>query len=562
MNSAREQVFDTLVNQGFQRDSSFTAGDRYTGKISVGERVVSIAVEVLNWDFIVPPKIQLTKKKSELPDLVVNVERGDYLCFADPDTFLLDRYNPGGEILKCIEQAKKVLARSVEGNAEDDLVREFPVYWGGEVVLSDIDFDSQKQLRLSRFQDDNAQCMGRLLTNVASTDKFFSDVFHSRGWTKKPFDAKIIHLRQNLTLPPSAKRIRKLSGLIEWLELLDKNASDEFISVMGSFGGQTPIIIISAANAVIGVGLQSPKAYRDKQEFRVRSGAMSRALLAASKSVDVTRYSLVQANSDATVRRNLVQTGDLLGKRICIIGCGTIGSHLAKFAVQSGAGGGGGELVLLDTQDHLPQNIGRHLLGYEFLGQKKAESTRDYLKSSYPGREIKAFSVEGVTFVEKSNGLDLIVDATGEEAVSRALNERARGIESATKTLPPVLYVYLFGNGAAAQALFAGDEGKACFKCLEVGFGGLRKYMPMRNEAIEPDLIPATCSDGAYIPYSVGSSVIAAGLALEMMLEWASSRERKYLRTRLIDTDPARTKYVKDVSPIKSEGCPCCSWSV
>ena len=71
-------------------------------------------------------------------------------------------------------------------------------------------------------------------------------------------------------------------------------------------------------------------------------------------------------------QRNVPDMQTLSGKRLVIIGCGTIGGYLAEMLVKAGAGTAGGQLTLVDFDSLYPQNIGRHRLGFPNLFSNKA----------------------------------------------------------------------------------------------------------------------------------------------------------------------------------------------
>jgi len=89
---------------------------------------------------------------------------------------------------------------------------------------------------------------------------------------------------------------------------------------------------------------------------------------------------------------------NLSGKKITLVGCGTIGSHLAKMLAQSGAGyGDGGRLTLIDQQIFNAGNIGRHLLGLPDIGRSKAIAVADMLSQLYPELEIASTQADVLT---------------------------------------------------------------------------------------------------------------------------------------------------------------------
>lgn len=76
------------------------------------------------------------------------------------------------------------------------------------------------------------------------------------------------------------------------------------------------------------------------------------------------------------------------------MGCGTIGGYLSDMLVKAGAGSCGGKLTLVDFDGLLPQNIGRHRLGFPDLLSNKAEAMAKELKRLSPGVEVHALPVD------------------------------------------------------------------------------------------------------------------------------------------------------------------------
>ena len=106
----------------------------------------------------------------------------------------------------------------------------------------------------------------------------------------------------------------------------------------------------------------------------------------------------------------------LQGKRIAIIGCGTIGGYLADRLVKAGAGFGEGTLVLFDHENLSAANIGRHRLGFlPYVEKNKAASLCTELMVLLPDAKISAVPAD----VRKANleKFDLIVNATGEQVI-------------------------------------------------------------------------------------------------------------------------------------------------
>lgn len=149
---------------------------------------------------------------------------------------------------------------------------------------------------------------------------------------------------------------------------------------------------------------------------------------------------------------------------------------------------------------------------------------------------------------------DLVVDATGEEAVSIALNQR---LVDRRPSGPAAVHVWLAGNGAAAQCLFVDHKGEgACLKCLRpAGAAATRPDWPLAPGAGLREA-PAACGEAAFVPYGVAAPAIAAGLALKVCLDRAGGNTHPAMRT--IRIDAAATAPVADCDPRAEAGCPAC----
>lgn len=67
-------------------------------------------------------------------------------------------------------------------------------------------------------------------------------------------------------------------------------------------------------------------------------------------------------------------------RKVAIVGCGAIGSELARLLVQAGVG----ETVFVDGDSLSTANISRHALGIEYIGLNKALSLQAVLRRQFP----------------------------------------------------------------------------------------------------------------------------------------------------------------------------------
>jgi hypothetical protein len=213
-------------------------------------------------------------------------------------------------------------------------------------------------------------------------------------------------------------------------------------------------------------------------------------------------------------------------------------------------------LVLVDNDILLPVNISRHVLGFQHLFRNKAEALADELGRAIPYLKVRAYASD-MTRIELPGSADLIVDATGEEALSNWLNDVALSRWNRQLSMPPVLHVWVKGPGLAVQS-FLHLDGGACFRCLkrldERGMPCDR--FPVAEEGSLDGFRTDSCGS-SFMPFSTVASVEAANLALRVIGDWADGRTSPSFRT--IRIDGSVTIPVADVTPARLQDCPACA---
>jgi molybdopterin/thiamine biosynthesis adenylyltransferase len=240
--------------------------------------------------------------------------------------------------------------------------------------------------------------------------------------------------------------------------------------------------------------------------------------------------------------------------KILQIGCGTIGGYLAQFLVQSGAGSGTGKLHLVDKDILSPANLGRHLLGYEWLTKYKAEACQEFLTQQHPQSKITYDCCNASKLFPRISQYDLVVNATGYDPFSYALNDHCLEMREGA---PPVLHSWLAGNGVAAQSFFKEADFQTCYRCISTEVSGNQPRFPvLKDDVVEIEEGIMACGDGAYTPFPVSRSATAAAQALDAVLDWVNGNPSPRFRTQVLDSDKAFD--VKNSNPEPLKACPAC----
>lgn len=451
---------------------------------------------------------------------------------------MLDIYDPVGQFLACLQLATAVLGQILKGEMVEDLVEEFFAYWSGWLCFVDMQGEN-----LGRQNCIVAQANGNPLWFITDDENRTTKKLQSLGYQST--DKTVLTYRVKTTAQPrpltSHWPPETVRDILAWQSTLDPRCRRKIHQRIKE--GQN-----KKANGVL-ILIESPlmtygfAVLFDHQPLTQKTKlADRRDSIYGLKAMPVT---VIRIDDRYLAQRNIPKSNTLAGKKIALVGCGTIGGYLSDMLVKAGAGTSGGKLTLVDFDSLLPQNIGRHRLGFPDLLSNKAEAMAKELKRLAPGAEVHALPVD----VRKAQlgQLDLLIDATGEESLGHWLSGRYRAPT-------PMLSIWIEGPGTAVRALLRTTASGACYRCLwhSNRRGELRSTLdPL------PTILAGHGCEGLYVPFSASVSVHAASLGAEMALDWANGVYSPALRTRLID----RTHQLAtpDCDPLRDRECPLCN---
>ncbi|MBP4049367.1 ThiF family adenylyltransferase [Chromobacterium violaceum] len=132
-----------------------------------------------------------------------------------------------------------------------------------------------------------------------------------------------------------------------------------------------------------------------------------------------------RVDPDWTVGRDQIsQVSVRQQKHVVVFGAGALGSPV----VEQLAKGGVGRITLVDFDTMESANLGRHLLGIQHVGYEKAAAVAEEVKRSYPSCRITPYIGTAERWLRSNvlNGVDAVLDLTGEPEVRWHLNEARR----------------------------------------------------------------------------------------------------------------------------------------
>ncbi len=555
--TALQEIDQALRQRGFRRDWQRPL-PCYVGELDQSGLRIPVSIEIENLDFVRAPVVRLERTGDALLKPLAHVAGPEgTLCYLDTRATVLDRYRPAETVVRCLAEAERVLRDTLRGRSDQDFAGEFLNYWADRFVLVDLPdgFEGEGSICWLSLRDREPPIP--LLVRSGKLSKSFKDAHRAasnKGIPALTESCRIVALGRNLELDPGGSwPLADISALKAWLSYLGTKASASLDELVRDGKDLRRWLAIKAPNGCAIALIDIPTKF-NRPEFLInRKAALLSHLLKEREAVAVTRFRGLSVDERYLYSRNLGGLRTLAGKTIALIGCGTIGGFLAKQLAQSGAGSGGGKLILIDNETLQPGNIGRHLLGLRDLGRSKAEACRDSIMADLPHLEVAAEPGDALQKFGHLSRCSLVVDATGEEALSIALNHFA---VSHRPTFPPVFYVWLGGNGSIAQSLLCDGSKHACYKCMKPQLERQPRYRAIRSEPDNRMDSNVACGDGLFVPFPVSHAAAAAGLGLDAVLSWANGKPEPRFRSRLLDL--AQAFNLKDANPTPSDACPAC----
>ena len=186
---------------------------------------------------------------------------------------------------------------------------------------------------------------------------------------------------KNVNIPikaPYSLTFQRLLDIISSTE--DRKAIKQYISA--NTGG---IIVFQLSEASIG-GIWIGKVNCFKKGFRKNVLTVYDILLRFERKNQLQQrlYGDLYSSHRIAMRTAGIEMTE---QKFVIAGLGSIGSNLVYFL----NGWNNASFTLIDNDRFRTENIGRHLLGFQYINQSKVEAVADYLRSIRPEKEVETY---------------------------------------------------------------------------------------------------------------------------------------------------------------------------
>lgn len=280
-------------------------------------------------------------------------------------------------------------------------------------------------------------------------------------------------------------------------------------------GEDLPILLscaIEDSYVFAGIALLGASLSRVRRGFRPSAKVPPGTLRRFFKYVD--RFPVQRADSNWVHGRDANESiATLRRKSVAIIGCGALGSTIATLLTKEGTG----SILLVDPDQLKPENVSRHELGIETVGQYKAMALGERIKRELPHiRDVCGFA-HSVEYLQKDDldkvmSCDLIVTA----AISLEGDSFIEACLSARKTPPLWLCTWIEEFAVAGHALLIPRSDRLLSKFNQ---DGTYKYRLTYEWPEQGGEVPEPGCASTFQPYNMSDAQASANMAARLALD-------------------------------------------
>ena len=447
------------------------------------------------------------------------------ICYLEEDLYTFDYENIEGIISSCIDMAIEHIYNGKHGLNSDDFINEFNSYWvrTGQTINVDSYIKITENIRLIKayIEDKN------FLVYDEKTDLNYALKQCNKDIQEECIQEAIyIPLENNIGIFPP--KHQKAWSIGEIRNIILKNLSRVKVKQLTAIlrkNKSTKVVIISFPNkngerVVIGVGCYD--------FHKILKGKFLHPIITGFINCKITLLNINRKDKNYLLNRGGA-IDCILKKRILVIGCGSLGSHIIEQLVNVGIS----NITIIDKDKFLIQNIYRHVLGYNNLkreGSYKSEEMKIYLEEKYRGVKINSIAYDVIDCIEDGSlnleEFDLIIVAIGNPNIEFNLNKK---VQALLKKIPTI-FTWNEPNGIGGHVLVSNNATTGgCYECLYTNIKTGERTLKNKASLVDSseNYIKKYGGCGsAYLPYSYLDSEQTAILCSRTVLEIFTEKEK------------------------------------
>lgn len=550
---------------------------------------IELLIQVSDWDFIELPSVYVRSiPESAIENLlpsphlflkrwVLDDKVYYYLCYALVNTISFDTYDKLSVVEYCFNQSKNIVTKLLTDQhyRSRDTMQEIVFLWQQIATRN----SENHQYHLNNTTDIDAN---------PKYSKHYSSILSIVNDTSGYHNFAVLNLKERSNtlchvinlgssyqphfIPRQFIDESSLNGIpfktfSNWLKKISLSAYSQLESAIFGYVNHikdidisekesnydfTGCLIIDSETLSFRIDLSLlNKAYQYKGDLHLsknyRQKILSQSKIFLLSSFNYTPHHIFERN----IKK--LEQPSLIDKKVLIIGCGAIGGYIALALARLGAGANNGKLILIDNDKLSSLNLGRHVLGKNYLYQNKATVLKKEIENQLPNMNIEAYPSSILNKMGLMADVDLIIDATASSAVSQRINEN---YDQSEKITAPIIHAWIRNNGECVQSLFYDKMvASACRSCINKNGHHIRAEYDALEGGVEPITAIRACTD--FTPYAVSSSMSTASLVTDMVLDWLKGEVSPRYRTRY--SEKWHGKKLQSADFLPHEDCHVCA---
>lgn len=496
---------------------------------------------------------------------IPHVNLSGVICIEENDSVLIDYNRPVEIINYLLEEAVKLLDRSILRIYQDDLTDEYEGYFPNNDLINSFYFakDIPEYVNLKvAFPQKQGPKHNRPF--LLYSDRELPTSFSNLDKTKKFRILKIIHIPLiESVMPPESQKNITIKYVIELFnQVADNNMV--LLKELLTFKKKDEFYIL----------LSMPRTIGERTQLLLKFNSRKKSLhpfLERTHDWAVKLYILARNNKSYLLERGGAEN-KLANKKVTVIGCGSVGSEIAYMLAKTGIG----ELTLVDPETLEADNIYRHRLGGVSLNYKPEKSTAkvnknykvnalsSFLLKELPYIKINSKACDFKNILQDSDFLNsnIIIIAVGAPSLSLLINRELRKLG---KTKVVFCWNEAASIGGHSVSLDLKDN---CYECLYSDDKEFTNNCELNLIEIGQDISKnLTGCAGVFTPFSYLDSSQTAALAsqhcIDMLLynktstalSWKGKNSNALRVTKRFEAMPLKEELIL----IKKSGCKVCN---
>ena len=477
----------------------------------------------LKFDNSFPYKLpSVTLLNKDLIGIMPHVNISGTVCISEGDSILIDYSQPATLVGYVLDQAVELLKKGSLKVYQDELTDEFEGYFESSIArvnsfyeaLDETETIYLKVVKPTSNNKDNYVLPFLLYGGKADSPEHFSNL----NSTGKNQTRKAIHISlSEPLLPPKKQEQISLGYVLEALKYLSEKNKKILKKLIKPEQKTRQCFVL----------LSLPRSQGERSQilldFRAQNQIEHPLLSRSASQWKTTQYLLQRHNSSYLLERGGSNL-KLSGKRVAIIGCGSVGGEVAYMLGKAGVG----NLTLVDFDILSTDNIYRHRLGGGYLNYQplpkngavlphyKVNALAQSIKNDLPHLSVIAKPCDFDTALNDGifGNIDIVIIAVGNPSLSLYINRELKSINT-----DKAIFCWNEAAGIGGHSITL-NLNMSCYECLftaESGFTHACELQLMQpGQMITKNL---TGCAGVFTPFSYLDSSQTATLAAEQCIE-------------------------------------------